>query len=151
VVEGDEADPVAVQADPEQRLGQGVGVEALDQVQPRLHAEGGEVPLRRQHRLAQVADEGVAAGRQDDVELQDPAARQQAGGQVGGIVQPLHHRMDPARGLGIHAVAAVQHPVDRGQADSGLAGDVDHPRLGGGEGDGLFHWAEPSLSCHRRA
>ena len=74
-------------------------------------------------------DEGRGVGRQHEGEaevlaLARPAALRRRA-ELG------HHLQHPLHRLGVDARALVEHPVDRGRADAGLAGDVGDGGRGG--------------------
>ena len=74
-------------------------------------------------------EEGRLLGRQHVGEAEVGAARGPAG--LLRRAQFFHHLHHPLHGLGVHAWAAVQHPVDRGGAYPGVAGDVGDGGWGG--------------------
>ena len=111
MIQRHQADRIGAAAQVAQLGGEPVGIEPFDLVDG-----GGDVVARQaffQQVLAQGADEGIAACGQDEVQPHlDGIVPGLLRAEITQLARHLQHDLAGARA---HAVAVIQHPVDRGR------------------------------------
>ena len=105
-------------------LRHGRGREHVHRLHARQRALLGEPGRERLQLLAEQGDEAVRARGQHEDDARAAVACQPRGGGVGPVAELVDGGIDPLDGARAHAAAAVQHTVDRGDADAGGARDV---------------------------
>ena len=119
VVERHDGDAIDLVLQVVECRGQHVAVEDIDLGDADPHPLVGDMIGGHPHPLLEGAHEGIAAARQDELEAMVAAARQPRGKPVRAILQPLDRLLHPFGRIGMHARPAIEHAIDRGQADAG--------------------------------
>ena len=124
VIERDHGDAVdgAVQA--VERRRQDVAVEDIDEGDADLDPLAGDEVGSGAHLVLELLHEDVGADRQEEPETVDPSPGKTCCEPVGPVLQPVDCGLHALDGLDMDARTAIEHPVDRGEADTRRARHV---------------------------
>ena len=124
MVERHHGDAVDLALQPVERRGEHVAVEHVDMGDADPHALVGDVLRRDPHPLRERLHEGVAAGRQDELEAMLAAAGEPRGEPVGAVLELGDRLLDALGRLGMDAGPPVEHAVDGREAHARGPGHV---------------------------
>ena len=124
MVERHHRDAVDLALQPVERRGEHVAVEDVDMGHADPHALVGDVLGRHPHPLRQRLHEGVAAGREEELEAMLAPAGKARGEPVGAVLELGDGLLDALGRLGMHARPPVEDAVDGREAHARGPGHV---------------------------
>ncbi len=124
MVERHHGDAVDLALQPVECRGEHVAVENVDKGHSDPHPLVSHVLRRHPHALRQRLHEGVAAGREDELEAVLAAAGEPRGEPVGPVLELGDRLLDALGRLGMDTRPPVEHPVDGSEAHARGPGHV---------------------------
>ena len=124
MIERHHGDAVDLALQPVERRGKHVAVEDVDMGDADPDPFVGDVLRGHPHSLRERLHEGIAAGREDELEAVLAAACKARGEAVRAVLELGDRLLDALGRLGMHARPPVEHAVDGGEAHARGPGHV---------------------------